>query len=201
MSDLHPGGMRLVMRNPRLLVALLAGVVLAPLAVLRVAAAGEQSQNERRLGEQANSDSDDSEPAKALNEAERAFVDLLTNSVLVGRFSIDGAEPGKANTERYAITKVTKTGGDNWIVEARITYGNVDIPVPVPVKVHWAGDTPVISLTGLKIPGLGEGFTTRVLFYEDRYAGSWYHGKVGGHMWGRIEKGDRKPPDGTEPAP
>ncbi len=151
--------------------------------------------------EPATSGSDDSEPAGSLNEAEQAFVDLLANCVLVGRFSIDGTNPGTANPERYAITKVTKTGGDNWIVEARITYGQVDIPVPVPVKVHWAGDTPVISLTDLKIPGLGEGFTTRVLFYKDRYAGSWYHGKVGGHMWGRIEQGERPSTDGTEPGP
>ncbi len=179
------------MKNLARLVALLAGVVLAPLVVLRADTAGDQSQQE---------------PGEALNEAEQAFVNLLTNSVLVGRFSIDGANQGNTNPERYAITKVTKTGGDNWIVEARITYGNVDVPVPVPVKVHWAGDTPVISLTDLKIPGLGEGFTTRVLFYKDRYAGSWYHGQVGGHLWGRIEKGERpapnKPePNHTEPAP
>jgi hypothetical protein len=31
-------------------------------------------------------------------------------------------------------------------------------------------------------------FTARVLFYEDRYAGTWQHGKVGGHMFGKIEK-------------
>ncbi|MBX3440512.1 MAG: N-formylglutamate amidohydrolase [Planctomycetaceae bacterium] len=123
-----------------------------------------------------------------LTEAEQAFVKLLTNSVLVGRFSVDGAEGTDPKPERYTISKVTKVGGDDWIVEARITYGQVDIPVPVPVKVNWAGDTPVISLTNLKIPGLGDGFTTRVLFYEDRYAGSWYHGKVGGHMWGKIEQ-------------
>ncbi|MGD9858223.1 MAG: hypothetical protein AB7U20_25055 [Planctomycetaceae bacterium] len=137
----------------------------------------------------------------ALNEAEQAFVDLLTNSVLVGRFSVDGTKDIDPKPERYAITKVTKTAGDDWVVEARITYGNVDIPVPVPVKVHWAGDTPVISLTDLKIPGLGEGFTTRVLFYEDRYAGSWYHGKAGGHMWGKIEKAGKPPVSDAPPKP
>ena len=31
----------------------------------------------------------------------------------------------------------------------------------------------------------------RVFFYGDRYAGTWQHGKVGGHMWGRIERTGR----------
>lgn len=136
-----------------------------------------------------------------LNDAEQAFVDLLTGSVLVGRFSIDAAWDENPKTERYAISRVAKVGEDNWIVQARITYGKHDVTVPVPVKVHWAGDTPVISLTDLKIPGLGEGFTTRVLFYEDRYAGSWYHGKVGGHMWGRIEKNGAAETDNAEKKP
>ena len=135
----------------------------------------------------------DSEGNSALTEAEQAFVDLLTNSVLVGHYSIEGRSNGGANPERYEISRVTKVGGDNWIVQARITYGKIDIPVPVSVHVHWAGDTPVISLTDLKIAGLGEGFTTRVLFYKDRYAGSWYHGKAGGHMWGKIEKAQAHP--------
>jgi hypothetical protein len=46
----------------------------------------------------------------------------------------------------------------------------------------------MVSLTNASIPGLGEGFSARVLFHEDRYAGTWQHGKVGGHMFGRIEK-------------
>ncbi len=144
--------------------------------------------------EPTESDNSDS----GLTEAEQAFVDLLSNAVLVGRFSIDGIENANANPERYKINKVTKIRGKHWSIEAQITYGKVDVAVPVPVEVHWADDTPVISLTDLQIPGLGEGFTTRVLFYEDRYAGSWYHGKIGGHMWGKIEKSNA---DGTdEPA-
>ncbi|MCA9077611.1 MAG: hypothetical protein KDA93_21475 [Planctomycetaceae bacterium] len=144
-------------------------------------------------GEETPSDS----KGNPLSEAEQAFADLLTNAVLVGRFSIDGVEDTNLRPERYQINKVTKVRGNQWTIEAQITYGKVDVAVPVPVEVHWADDTPVISLTGLKIPGLGEGFTTRVLFYEDRYAGSWYHGKVGGHMWGKIENGDPENPDAS----
>jgi hypothetical protein len=156
----------------------------------RLAAAGEPvnaSRTPAPQGQEAAAIAD-SENDSSLTDAEQAFVDLLTNSVLVGHYSIEGRSNGGAKPERYEISRVTKVGGDNWIVQARITYGKVDIPVPVPVHVHWAGDTPVISLTDRKIPGLGEGFTTRVLFYKDRYAGSWYHGQAGGHMWGKIEK-------------
>jgi hypothetical protein len=59
--------------------------------------------------------------------------------------------------------------------------------VPIPLEIKWAGDTPVITLTNLEIPGLGT-FTSRVVIYEGRYAGTWQHGSVGGHLFGRIEK-------------
>ena len=46
----------------------------------------------------------------------------------------------------------------------------------------------MVTLTKATLPGLGEGFSARVLFYEGRYAGTWQHGPVGGHMFGTIEK-------------
>ena len=33
----------------------------------------------------------------------------------------------------------------------------------------------------------GEAFSARVLFYDDRYAGTWDHGDYGGMMYGTIE--------------
>jgi hypothetical protein len=125
-----------------------------------------------------------------LNEAEQAFVDLLTGATMAGQFSIDGRQT-PPREERYEISRVQKLGGTKWLVTARIRYGQNDIEVPVAVDMNWAGDTPVLSVTDISIPGLGEGFTTRVLFYRDRYAGSWYHGETGGHMWGRIEREGR----------
>jgi hypothetical protein len=89
--------------------------------------------------------------------------------------------------EKYTITRVTKSKDDYWIFVARIQYGKRDITIPMSLQVKWAGDTPVITLTDLTIPGLGM-FTSRVLIYGDRYAGTWQHGKTGGHLWGRIEK-------------
>jgi hypothetical protein len=57
--------------------------------------------------------------------------------------------------------------------------------VPVPVKVLWAEDTPMISLTDAAIPGLGT-FSARIVFFRDRYAGMWSHDEVGGSQFGRI---------------
>lgn len=137
------------------------------------------------------------DPAVDLTEAEQAFVDQLTGCVLVGTFSFDGRDDQPPRTERYAISKVAKLKENRWVVEARITYGEIDVPVPVPVHVDWAGDTPVLSLTDLAIPLLGSGFTSRVMFYGDRYAGTWQHGEVGGHMWGKIEKPKANSGQGT----
>ncbi len=116
---------------------------------------------------------------------EKAFAESMRGVVLEGSFTIDGREDLKLRTERYAIEKVVKIGGDIWTFHSRIQYGGHDVTFPVPVKLLWAGDTPMISLTDVGIPGLGI-FTARVLFYGDSYAGTWRHGESGGAQFGRI---------------
>lgn len=121
---------------------------------------------------------------------EEAFRESMNGVVLEGSFTRDGAESGDGaaplRTERYTIERVEKTAGDIWVFHARIQYGGTDVTLPVPVRLRWAGDTPVVMLTDAALPGLGT-FTARVLFYRDRYAGMWSsesHG--GGHQFGRI---------------
>ena len=70
---------------------------------------------------------------------------------------------------------------------AKMKVGDNELDVPVPIKLYWADDTPIMSLTDLTIPGMGT-FTSRVMFYGDRYAGTWQHGAAGGHMWGTVEQ-------------
>lgn len=113
-------------------------------------------------------------------------------------FSIDG-RTGSPKEERYEISEVRKVApgkADNfvWLITSRIKYGDKDVKIPVPVEVRWAGDTPMIQLTNTTIPLMGT-FTARVMIYKDRYAGTWQHDAVGGHMWGKIEKA----PESTEP--
>ena len=127
--------------------------------------------------------------ASEQEKLEKAFAEKMTGSTLVGRFSSNKSD--KLNQDRYTIAKVSKLAGDVWIWQARIQYGEHDIDVPVPVKMMWAGDTPVITLTDAGVPGMGK-FTVRILFYRDEYAGTWSndHGG-GGQMFGRIEKTQR----------
>jgi len=111
---------------------------------------------------------------------------MLSGATLVGRFS--SFKSDQLRQERYTVGKVSRLAGDTWIINARIQYGENDYTVPVPVTVLWAGDTPVITLTDVGLPGRGK-FTARVLFYRGQYAGTWSNDKgSGGEMFGKIER-------------
>jgi hypothetical protein len=141
------------------------------------------------------------EPQPALSEAEQAFVDQLAHHHMVGTFTVDGRDDRQPKEERYEIARVTRVEGDLWTIEARIKYGKVDVTVPVPVHVNWAADTPVLSVTDLTIPLVGSQFSARILFDGGRYAGTWKHGPVGGHMWGHLEDAPAAAPaSGDAPA-
>jgi hypothetical protein len=79
----------------------------------------------------------------------------LSGATLEGQFTVTG-KPDR-HEERYRIEKVSKLGGDTWLFQAQIQYGSHNVTVPIPLTVKWAGDTPVITLTDLAIPGLGNG--------------------------------------------
>ncbi|MFH5805666.1 hypothetical protein [Alienimonas sp. DA493] len=128
------------------------------------------------------------EPAAAARRD--AFAALMTGATLTGRFSIDGAAD-KLPEERYEIGQVSYVKDDLWTIAARIKYGANDVTVPVPVKVFWAGDTPVITLEETTLPGLGT-FSARVLVHktgsgQTRYAGTWQHDDKGGCLFGVVE--------------
>jgi len=108
---------------------------------------------------------------------------------LAGWFSTDGREG--LSKDRYTIESATHMTGDTWLFQARIRFGKHDVAVPVPVTVRWAGDTPVIMVTDLSIPGMGT-YTARVVIYRDRYAGTWKGGKHAGAMFGGIERDSGK---------
>jgi hypothetical protein len=131
--------------------------------------------------------------ALSQEELEKAFAERMSGVVFSGSYSVtSGGEEKPARMEKYTITKVSKFKDDYWIFNARIQYGKNDVTLPLTLPVKWAGDTPVITLTNLSIPGLGT-FTSRVLIYGDRYAGTWQHDKTGGHLWGRIERIEKDP--------
>jgi hypothetical protein len=116
----------------------------------------------------------------------------LSGAKMTGQFTVTGKDDKPPAKEEYTITFAQKLPeGDLWLIKANIKYGKTDKTFPIPLEIKWAGDTPVITLTNLAIPGLGT-FSSRVVIYEGRYAGTWQHDQVGGHLYGTIEKGDEK---------
>jgi hypothetical protein len=125
----------------------------------------------------------------SMTEAERRFAESMQGVTMVGTFTVAGREDRPPETDRYEIASVEKIGDDLWRFNAKMDCcgmaGSGAIPMAVPMR--WVGDTPMIMMTDTSLPGIGT-FTVRVFFYGDRYAGTWQHDKVGGHMSGRIEK-------------
>ena len=127
------------------------------------------------------------EPAD-LPEQERQFAERMRNVSLVGSFTVSGREGRTSDPDRYDIFSVEKVGEDQWRFNARMDCCGVSgATLPIVVPMRWYGDTPMIMMTDTSLPGIGT-FTVRVFFYGDRYAGTWQHGTVGGHMSGHIEK-------------
>lgn len=117
----------------------------------------------------------------------REFSRLMSGTTLVG-YSTRLNREGLSKEERYSIEKLTHLTGDTWLFQTRLKYDGHDIPVPIPLTVKWAGDTPVITLTDLSIPGVGS-YTARVVIYGDQYAGTWSGKNVGGQLFGKVVRG------------
>lgn len=129
------------------------------------------------------------DPPKKMDRSalEKEFASKLSGSLLSGSFTLDGKNDGGSKPDKYRIVSAKKMQGDDWVITATMKVGDKDLDIPIPIKVYWADDTPVMSLTDLTIPGMGT-FTSRVMFYGNRYVGTWQHGEAGGHMWGMVEK-------------
>lgn len=128
------------------------------------------------------------DPSDAEAKRFKSFETLLTNSKLVGQFTVIGKGDGAGRKEEYTIESVKKVpNGDFWLFKARIKYGGTDVTIPMPLEVKWAGDTPVITLTETTLPGLGT-FSARVVIHGGQYAGIWKHGEFGGQMFGEVKR-------------
>lgn len=180
-------------RRPSILATVFcAPILLAGLVFGIGVAAGEKDEP----GDAPSKKSSD-EPGAGTEEASRAalekrFRETLTGATLTGRWRLvtDGKLGGERE-EKYSIRTATKVSKDYWLITARIEYAGKDVTVPVPVKVVWAGDTPIITVTDLGIPGLGT-YTARVMVYRDLYTGTWFGPGHGGLMSGSIVKTESK---------
>jgi hypothetical protein len=128
----------------------------------------------------------------SLTDVERQFTERMRDVRLVGTFSVFGrgardAEAGGPRNDGYEISSVEKVGENLWRFNAGMQCCGVKGQIPIVIPMRFVGDTPVIMMTDTEIPGVGT-FTVRLFFYGDAYSGTWQHGKVAGHMSGRIEK-------------
>jgi hypothetical protein len=112
---------------------------------------------------------------------------LLTGAKLTGNFTITGKDKDFPKEEYTILSAEKAEEGEFWLLRARIKYGGKDVTVPVPIEILWAGKTPVMTLDNLTLPGLGT-FSARVVLHDDKYAGTWQHDKVGGHLFGTISR-------------
>ena len=129
----------------------------------------------------------------SLTDVERQFAERMRDVSLVGTFTVTGHEARSADgrggprTDRYDIASVEKVGENLWRFNTLMQCCGVTCQIPIVIPMRFVGDTPMIMMTDTEIPGVGT-FTVRLFFYGDTYSGTWQHGKVGGHMSGRIEK-------------
>ncbi len=134
------------------------------------------------------------EPAKegpTQEELEKKFAETMTGATLVGRFTTREMGIDRPLAEdKYTLGKVYKLPNGLWSFETRIQYGERDVKLPLALEVRWAGDTPVITLDNVLVPGIGT-FTSRVLVHNGEYAGTWAGGNHGGQMFGRITRAEK----------
>lgn len=127
------------------------------------------------------------------------FKEMIVGTKWKGRFTVKGRDLDKLTDEAYEVSSATKLDdGEMWMLKARVKYGGSDRTYPVPIEVLWAGETPVLTMNKLTIPGVGT-FSCRVVLDEGQYAGTWQHDAVGGHLFGQFEKGSLDDPDQDAP--
>lgn len=125
-----------------------------------------------------------------VSDASKELIEKLQRAIShtqwTGNFTLTGSDAAPKK-ESYQIIDAVHQSGDQWLLTARIAYGDRDVTVPIPLEIKWAGRTPVITVDNLTIPPLGT-FDARVLIRKGSYAGTWAHGDKGGHLFGKYEK-------------
>lgn len=128
-------------------------------------------------------------------EREAALSAMLSGATLEGSFTVSrpgeaaAADGTKLTNDKYTLGEVKKVDAEKnlWVFPTRIQYSDKDFTLPLTLPIEWAGDTPVVVVDNVGLPGMGT-FSARVLFFNDHYAGYWQHGEVGGNLFGKIHR-------------
>jgi len=146
---------------------------------LRPERSRSRPEKERRARQTSSGPGQPDKPKLTPEELEAKFKATLTKAILAGRWcSIQDGKLGPEKEDKYTILGVTKVGGDVWLLNARIQYGQKDFVAPVPVQVKWRATRRSSSWINAGLPGSGT-YSARVLIHEKTYAGSWTGGDHG----------------------
>lgn len=130
--------------------------------------------------------------APTQEELEKKFTDTMTNAVMSGRWCLlEDGKLGPDKEDKYTIASVAKNPDGSWTITAKIEYAGLTFNAPVPVQVKWAGDTAVIVVDNMGLPGTAK-YSARVLVHEGTYSGTWSGGGHGGLMYGVVKKAAEK---------
>jgi lipopolysaccharide export LptBFGC system permease protein LptF len=117
---------------------------------------------------------------KAAADLEAEFTAMLKNATLKGSWiPVGQGAVGKEKADGYRIVRAEKVKGDTWHIVYKVKVRGQEIEYPFPVIIKWAGDTPVMIIDNIRSAS-GSRYSARVMFHNDRYAGSW---------WGKNEPG------------
>ncbi|HEY2880956.1 MAG TPA: hypothetical protein VGJ15_00950 [Pirellulales bacterium] len=158
-------------------------------------ACGQEYQQRDKGGQQGSPFQEQLPATQNKEELEKKFSESLANVTLQGHYTTGGETGAAPREDKYQIESATKISGDMWLLKVRIQYGGHDVSAPLPLRVVWSGDTPVITLDKMNIPGFGT-FTARVMFFQGRYTGMWDGVGHGGILYGTITK--NKPADAKD---
>jgi hypothetical protein len=137
-------------------------------------------------------DGDEAESADKITPAEMAqlekqFAQTMSGAMLNGLATV--VNSGKIVNQipdSYRLGKVSKVDDKgHWKFEYYIAGTELLYEMP-PLKVQWAGETPLIIFSGIKIKGKPGTFTAKLLIDGDQYSGTWSDGENGGHLVGLI---------------
>lgn len=127
------------------------------------------------------------------SEREAGFAAMLKDATLKGSWvPVESGATGAEKSDGYHIVRAEWVKGDTWNIVSKMNHRGKEIEYPMPVQVKWAGDVAVMILD--EIPaGRGKKYSARVMYHNDRYAGSWWsETQAGGLLSGAITRPDSK---------
>jgi len=127
--------------------------------------------------------------AKTAATLEAAFSAMLENATLKGSWvPVTGGATGGEKADGYQIARAEKIDGHQWRIVSKMKHKGKEIEYPMVVEVRWAGDVAVMSLDEVAA-GRGRKYSARVMYHNDRYAGSWWSKtQAGGLLSGAITR-------------